>query len=267
MKGLQYTPLDWCNALTSSNLVHLQLLCEIPEARECVNDRWLVPLDPLGGAVEKIPSPLMYAISKDVPLGRIQLLVDHGGAQVTTKSLHCLLNHRTTERGTLFLFLLSRGAQHDYYTFRAHLECLSSDEQKVALLQRYPAFASLLDQSTQYAHLVTAARQRLASARATATAIVACHRRGGHGPLNKDMLRVIAQMTMQKAASSAWKPPPVPWWKRLWPPPLPSPPPPESVGEFTFIICMGIIAMHGMFCLLTGSSNMQCLEFWPFGGH
>lgn len=233
MKGQRYTPLDWCNALTSSHLTHLQLLCEIPEARECVNDCWMVPLGV--GGVEKIPSPLMYAISKDVPLGRIQLLVDHGGAQVSTKSLHCLLNHRTTERGALFLFLLSRGVQHDYYTFRAHLECLSSDERKVALFQSYPAFALLLEQSTQYAHLITAARQRLASARAAATAIVACHRRGG-GPLNKDMLRVIAQMTMQKAASSAWKPLPVPWW-------------PQSGGDFTLIICTGVITW--LFCLLT----------------
>lgn len=210
----RYTPLDWCNALTASDSNVLEQLCQSPEARLCVNDTYLFQID-MGNliTVNEIPSPLIYAIDKDVSLNRIQTLVDKGGARATTQALHFTYSQRYRERKELFLFLVSRGARYDFWTFQYHVDISATEEEKIQIMQRHLKLAKNLTDSTEYAPLVKLAQQRRALAQNTALAIVGLHRKGPRFQ-NKDVLRIIARQVKGHAHSSLWKPPPVPWWKK-----------------------------------------------------
>lgn len=210
-----YTPLDWCNALTASDPTLLERLCQSPEARLCVNDPYLFQIDK-GNFImlNEIPSPLIYAIDKDVSLNRIQILVDKGGARATANALHLIYAQRSRQRKELFLFLVSRGARYDFWTFRYHVDISTTEEEKIQIMQHHLVFAAGLLDSEVYAPLVKLAQQRRALAQRTALAIVGLH---GKSPRfqNKDTLRIIARQVKGHAHSSLWKPPPQPWLKKM----------------------------------------------------
>lgn len=244
----RYTPLDWCNALTASDPTLLDHLCQSPEARLCVNDSYLFETDK-GNLItlNEIPSPLIYAIDKDVSLNRIQTLVDKGGACSTAKALHFTYSQRYRERKELFLFLVSRGAPHDFWTFRYHVDISATEEEKIQIIQHHLGFAKQLTDSTEYAPLVELALQRRGLAQRTAMAILGLHRKGHHPHFNnKDVLRLIARQVKGHAHSSLWKPPPLPWWKKVDPPDL---------YEGVLIFLTLLVAILFFWCILTGQKD------------
>lgn len=253
IKG-RYTPLDWCNALIASDPARLDLLCQSPEARLCVNDTY--PFEINEGnliRVEEIPSPLICAIETGVPLARIQTLVDKGGARATMTALYLTWCRRNfhLEGKQRFLFLVSRGAPHNFWTFRYHMEISATEEEKIQMIQNHLVFAKDLTTSEVYAPMFKVACQRMELARRTTVSVLGLHRKGPHFQ-NKDVLRIIARQVKERAHSPLWKPPPLPWWKRI------NPPTNDELYQGVLIFLSLLFVILYFWCILTGRGDGIC---------